>query len=65
MNVEKSDLCQHVATYGHFISWDDAYILNMEPHYTKRRIDESFLINKLAKAVNNSNSNEGVVLPSI
>ena len=37
----------------------------MEPHYRKRRIAESFPINKRAKAVNALNRNGGVVLPSI
>ena len=37
----------------------------MEPHYRKRRVAESFPINKRAKAVNVLNRNGGVVLPSI
>ena len=52
MNLQKSALCQHIATCDHFIVWDDAYILKIEPHYRKRRIAESFLINKRAKVVN-------------
>ena len=52
MNLQKSALCQHIATCDHFIAWDDAYSLKIEPRYRKRRIAESFLINKRAKAVN-------------
>ena len=62
MNIRKSALCQHIAAYDHFIAWDDAYILIIEPYYSKRRIAESFLINKRAKAVNVLNRNDGVVL---
>ena len=40
-------------------------ILKIEPHYKKRRIAESFLINKRAKVVNVLNRNDGLVLPSI
>ena len=65
MNLQKSALCQHIATCDHFIAWDDAYILKIEPHYRKRRIAESFLINKRAKVVNVLNRNDGLVLPSI
>ena len=49
----------------HFIAWDDAYISKIEPHYRKRRIAESFLINKRAKAANVLSRNDVVVLPSI
>ena len=65
MNLQKSALCQHIATCDHFIAWDDAYILKIEPDYRKRRIAESFLINKRAEAVNVLNRNDRVVLPSI
>ena len=65
MNLQKSALCKHIATCDHFIGWDDAYIMKIEPHYRKRRIAESFLINKRAKAVNVLNRNDGMVLSSI
>ena len=65
MNLQKSALCQHIATCDHFIAWDDVYILKVEPHYRKRYIAESFVINKRAKAINVLNRNDGVVLPSI
>ena len=65
MNLQKSTLCQHIATCDHFIAWDDAYILKMKLHYRKRRIAESFLINQRAKVVNVLNRNNGLVLPSI
>ena len=52
MNLQKSALCQHILTCDHFIAWDNASILKIEPHYRKRRIAESFLINKRAKVVN-------------
>ena len=61
MNLQKSALCQHIATCDHFIAWDDAYILKIEPHYRKRRIAESFLINKRAKVINVLNRNDGLV----
>ena len=48
-------------TCDHFIAWNDPYILKVEPYYRKRRIAESFLINKRAKAVNVLNRNDGVV----
>ena len=65
MNLQKSALCQHIVTCDHFIAWDDASILKIEPHYRKRRIAKSFLINKRAKDVNVLNQNDGLVLPSI
>ena len=65
MNLQKSALCQHIVTCDHFIAWDNASILKIEPHYRKRRIAESFLINKRAKVVNVLNQNDGLVLPSI
>ena len=65
MNLQKSALCQHIVTCNHFIAWDDASILKIEPHDRKRRIAESFLINKRAKVVNVLNRNDGLVLPSI
>ena len=65
MNLQKSILCQHIATCDHFIAWDDACILKIEPHYRKRRIAESSLINQRAKVVNVLNRNDGLILPSI
>ena len=65
MNLQKSALCQHIVTCDHFIAWNDAYILKVEPYYRKRCNAESFLINRRTKAVNVLNRNEGVVLPSI
>ena len=65
MNLQNSTLCQHIATCDHFIAWDNAYVLKIEPHYRKRRIAEKFLINKQAKVVNVLNQNDGLVLPSI
>ena len=65
MNLQKSTLCQHLATCDHFIAWDVAYILKIEPHYRKRRIAESFLIDKRAKVVKILNRNDGLVLSSI
>ena len=40
--LQKTALCQHIATCDHFIAWDNAYIFKIEPHYRKRRIAESF-----------------------
>ena len=65
MNLQKSTFCQYIATCDHFIAWDNAYILKIEPHYRKRRIAESFSINKRAKVVNVLNQSDGLVLPSI
>ena len=65
MNLQKSALCQHIVTCDPFIAWDKASILKIEPHYRKRRIAESFLINKRAKVVNVLSRNDGLALPPI
>ena len=65
MNLQKSALYQLIATSDHFMAWNDAYILKIQPHSRKRHIAESFLNNKRAKAVNILNRNRIVVLPSI
>ena len=61
MNLQKSALCQHIATCDHFIAWDDACILKIKPDYRKTidySIAESFLINKRVEAVNFLNRND-------
>ena len=49
--LKKCILCQHSANCGRFIAWNNTSILKMEPNCRKRRIAESFLINKRAKTV--------------
>ena len=65
MNLQKSALCQHIATCDYFIAWNDTYNLKIEPHYRKHHIAKSFLINRRAKVVNVLNRNDRLVLPSI
>jgi len=56
---------KNVANCDHFIAWDDATILKMEPNFSKRRTAECYFINKRASEVNVINRNDGINLPYV
>ena len=65
LDLKKSALCQHVMECDHFIDWDKTSILRSEPHVTRRRTAESYLINQRSKNVNVLNRNDGATLPNV
>ena len=45
-NTKKSALSQHVVDFDHRVDWDNVKILKSESHEYRRRVVESFLINR-------------------
>ena len=65
MDIEGSALCKHVVDCDHFIDWDNPKVLKRENHGGKRRLAESYLINKKSQTENVLNRNDGSTLPSV
>jgi len=49
----------------HFIAWDDAKILKMEPNFSKRRTAACYFFKTRARAVNAINRNDRANLLSV
>ena len=65
LDTKKSALCQHVVEFDHSIDWENVKVLKSEPHFNRRRIAESFLINKTAETTNVLNRNDGANFPPV
>ena len=64
-NTKKSALSQHVMDFDHRIDWDNVKILKSESHAYRRRVAESFLINRKACSCNVINRNDGANFPTV
>ena len=63
--TKKPALSQHVMDFDHRIDWDNVKILKSESHAYRRRVVESFSINRKACSCNVINRNDDANFPSV